>query len=159
MKFNTCPRCEAAAVEKFEVYKVCFNCNYEATDEVSAGHIGGTDRDRDLPEYKEANDWGRAGFSIIEIKAQSLSPIFTEADYSIVRQALQGLPEMEREIVILRFWARYDVFRIADLFGLRVKTVETCLSRAYTKLKNICLECPEFSQSFIARTAAMPIAA
>ena len=113
-------------------------------------------------EQKEERVWGRAGFGIIEPEAGNhgrLLPLFTEKDYSIIQRALLRLPTVEREVVVMRFYRRYDLMSIADRLGMRLNAVEACLERAYATLKSNCLGHPDFSRSLFGKETSLPIAA
>lgn len=72
---------------------------------------------------------------------------FTKSDYEVVREAIKKLPELEKEIIFLKFWKRCDLATIADQLELKLRTVEKYLNSAYSKLKSACLCHPDFSRS------------
>lgn len=66
---------------------------------------------------------------------------------------------MERQVLFLKFWKRYDLVRISEDLGLKKGMVDTYLTQAYSKLRSFCLESPEFSRSPILPEADVPLAA
>lgn len=51
--------------------------------------------------------------------------------------AVVGLPESERQVVMLRYFASHSVKDVADIVGRSVGTVTKQLSRAHKRLRNI----------------------
>ncbi len=77
----------------------------------------------------------------------STQPLFSNVDYSILRKNLSQLQGHERSVVMLRFWESNTISEIAEILELTWQDVESYLTRALAKLKNLCLENQEFSRS------------
>lgn len=58
-------------------------------------------------------------------------------DVSIVRQALENLDEIERQIIILRFFEEMDTKEIANILGMKDGAIRVRLHRTMDKLKII----------------------
>lgn len=137
MKTKMCWRCEAYPCEAYpceasERSEICRSCYYELEN---------------IGTSKEEESWQQKGFQIIKIKDRPVDPIFTDSDYSVVRQAICALPKIEREVIFLRFWKRYDAIRIADELGIKIKNVKNHIDHAYARLRRICILHPKFSQN------------
>ena len=82
------------------------------------------------------------------IQASSrLKNIFSSKDHGILREAVGGLEETERAVVIMRFWENRTLDEIAEVLGITWREVEKFLSRALEKLKASCLLAPGFSRN------------
>lgn len=75
---------------------------------------------------------------------------FTEEDHKIVRRALLSAPEKEQKIILLHFWNNQKKDEIAERLGMTLKQVEEILTRAYGRLKELCLKDPKFSRALSA---------
>ncbi|HRF95598.1 MAG TPA: sigma-70 family RNA polymerase sigma factor, partial [Aggregatilineales bacterium] len=54
-----------------------------------------------------------------------------------VYEALAGLPERQREVLLLRYIGELDLSATAQVLGLKVNAVKALQHRAITNLKNI----------------------
>jgi RNA polymerase sigma factor (sigma-70 family) len=64
-------------------------------------------------------------------------PVAAEADGppDHLRDVIRGLPEGQRVVVVLRFYADLPLDAIADLLGVHVGTVKSQLHKALTRLR------------------------
>ena len=73
--------------------------------------------------------------------------LFTQKDHAIVRRALAELNELERSLIVLRFWEKNTLFEMGEILDLSFEEVEQKLSIALEKLKPICLNQKGFSRA------------
>ena len=72
---------------------------------------------------------------------------FDEADYRILRKALNRLRERDAEIIFLRFWHEQAIEEIAGAMRMSWDQVDLRIERSLERLKEICLSDPYFSRS------------
>lgn len=77
---------------------------------------------------------------------------FTRNDKRIVRRALMGVSEHEREVVLMRYWEELSIDEIALIIQSTKEKVEETLAQAYEKLRGLCLRHPEFSLAMRLKT-------
>lgn len=58
----------------------------------------------------------------------------------VVRQALEGLEEIEREIILLRFYQELKIKDVARILGINLSTTKYHLKKGLDELKNILSE-------------------
>ena len=73
--------------------------------------------------------------------------IFSSNDQAVVRKAVAQLHGNEHAVIVLRFWEANTISEIAGILDLTWQEVETHLTQALIKLKNLCLKDREFSRS------------
>jgi DNA-directed RNA polymerase specialized sigma24 family protein len=86
--------------------------------------------------------------------SRSQQPLFSQTDYTVVREALLSLSDLERDVILLRFWENYELLEISKYLGLRVKTIEDLITQAFECLKAKCLAHSEFSRNQVASMLA-----
>lgn len=141
MTFNRCARCGNHSFERFAIYGVCHDCNYfelKRNRKSEGRFVDGDSRNKCVPQ-------GFRG------AAQNK---FTEKDHKIIRRALLAAPEGEQKIILLHFWNNRGKDDIAEKLEITVSQVEEILSRAYERLKELCLRDPKFSRAMHAAKIA-----
>jgi DNA-directed RNA polymerase specialized sigma24 family protein len=107
-------------------------------------------------EHEEVTKWSVAPKAVdkfdsdnaVKSIATSVSKLaFTKTDHAIVRNTLLTLPELQRNIIILKFWRNMDNDEIAQELKVRTKTVEGELQAGYEALKERVLREPAFSRT------------
>lgn len=109
------------------------------------------------PEEIETRQWGKAGFSVIDVGEPPARPLFSQIDYAVVSQAVLRLSWFERELIVQRFWKGLDSALIAKQMGVDVARIESRLDQIYAKLKRFCENHAYFSRTKV--TAPLPLAA
>ena len=82
--------------------------------------------------------------------------LFTSQDHSIIREAMGELGEVERTLILLRFWERNTLTEIGQIMDLSFQEVEKRLNGAFEQLKKICLSQKDFSRSNQPRFSMKP---
>ena len=149
MKMNVCPRCLDPGFERFKNYSICHSCQLNSVEDSlflkeTAGERPSVQGD--LIHHRYAAD--------IRAPKRNLQALFVNHDYEIIRQALNILPQVERQVIYLRFWEDQSSADIADSLDLQLRTVETILSQSYQTLRNTCLKSKGFSRGSEAPIAA-----
>jgi len=62
--------------------------------------------------------------------------LIVSAEHAAVLAALRQLPQRQREVLVLRYWADLTEAEIAATLGIRPGTVKSTASRALTALEN-----------------------
>jgi RNA polymerase sigma-70 factor (ECF subfamily) len=90
-----------------------------------------------LSERRNADDEGASSDLASRLESPEESPMeAVESDEAarVVRRAVDGLPDKERNVVILRHFHGMKFREIAEVTGLTARTVQNCLRRAREKL-------------------------
>jgi DNA-directed RNA polymerase specialized sigma24 family protein len=70
---------------------------------------------------------------------------FTAKDIEVVRNGLNFLSFLERQIIIYRFWENQTIEEIATALELSWSEIDELINEAIEKLRTFCLEQPNFS--------------
>ena len=70
---------------------------------------------------------------------------FTAKDIEVVRNGLNFLSFLERQIIIYRFWENQTIEEIATVLELSWSEIDEVINEAIEKLRAFCLEHPNFS--------------
>lgn len=64
------------------------------------------------------------------------SAVLLAAEYVEVLTALRGLPQRQREVLVLRYWGNVSEAEIAETLGISVGTVKSSASRGIASLRS-----------------------
>ncbi len=70
---------------------------------------------------------------------------FTKQDKVILRKGLMTLYFWERQILIYRFWENMTIEEIANFYGTTWSDIDSNIERLLKKLRDFCVNDPEFS--------------
>ena len=62
--------------------------------------------------------------------------LIVSAEHTALMAALRGLPQRQREVLVLRYWSELAEAEIATALGIRPGTVKSAASRALSALEN-----------------------
>ena len=74
------------------------------------------------------------------VAADAWDPLATHGDRSAVLQGVAGLPQRQREALVLRYWMDLPLAAIAEAMGVRVGTVKSQISRGLDALRAVVTE-------------------
>ena len=69
------------------------------------------------------------------VAAEAWDPLATHGDRSAVLQGVAGLPQRQREALVLRYWMDLPLAAIAEAMGVRVGTVKSQISRGLAAIR------------------------
>lgn len=70
---------------------------------------------------------------------------FTAKDIEVVRNGLNFLSFLERQIIIYRFWENQTIEEISQAMEMSWEEIDKAISKAIGKLRAFCLAHPSFS--------------
>lgn len=159
MPLKDCPQCEFQSYEIITLpgkccsYAVCHNCDYstiEARQEPTLGTQSASNEDMPNP---------LSGMDLVMNEPPTQGSLFSAADYKILREAINGLPTLQKNILYLKFWKNLPDMSIAYFLNIRFTTVQTSLNEAYAKLKEACISHQKFSKCVTHNSSFIPVAA
>ena len=61
-----------------------------------------------------------------------------------VKALVRALPDIEQDVVFMRFWDSWPMYEIAEFLEISVVEAEQALERALKRLRALCLITPAF---------------
>jgi hypothetical protein len=146
MKLKKCPKCESEAYENLNDHSFCYSCNYHSVK----GYVFGKVHD---PRGYRRMLLKKEGLPLEPNEKKTVAEnitsryLYCRRDREIASQAVLQLPPIMQTVVFLRFWSGHAINDIARLIYMAEWEVQSYLLKAFSRVKDFCLEHPDFSSN------------